>query len=231
MKTIVLLILLVTQAHAGIKLEHDLIQPFSSTKYPLKDFIADYANIMNVTISYPEDLIKTSEFIQLEINSPTSKENLSHMFYSVLDANDLTVIPKGAFLWIYPAREIRYLPTEVYTDDSYSKNSTFSMVLFTLKNPLSREIARNIRPILSRYGRVIHFSDGKTILISDLGTNLSRLSQTIANMDTDVALKNVLNEEPTKKEEPAEDKARIMELELEKKLLEKKYLELKEKNS
>ncbi len=85
-----------------------------------------------------------------------------------------------------------------------------------------------MRPFMSRWGRVIDMSDAKTILFHDRGDNTDRLLKTIENLDTEAAYKSVLTYKPKKDEDlnnPLNEK--IVELELEKKLIEKKYLELK----
>jgi type II secretory pathway component GspD/PulD (secretin) len=129
------------------------------------------------------------------------------------------------------SRENRYLAGPVSIDSSFSRDAAYKMVLYTLKHPLAPSITRNLRPYVSRYARVINFSDAHTLIISDMGINIDRLIKIIEAMDTAMAYKNFLAQKPQKTEQNSEEQEKILALELENKFLEKKYLELKETQS
>ena len=231
MKYFLLSFLICLSAQAEIKVQNGEVLPFSYTNYPLKSFVKEFAELMNVNVSYPAGTIDEKDRVFYKLNAKVSTAEFKKIFLEILDNFGLTGIEEDGVIWLSPARDIRYMISEVYIDNKFPKDASFSMVLFTLKHPLSSEIARNLRPFMSRYGRVIDFSDGKTILMSDQGTNIERLIETIKFMDTGKAYQSMLSFVP--KPDPDEThplQEKVMELEVEKKILEKKYMNLKEEH-
>jgi type II secretory pathway component GspD/PulD (secretin) len=224
----VLGLLLSLNAEAAFKLENDEILPFSNIHYPLKELIKDYSELMNLNATYPLDLISDKAEIYVELNSKTPKSTFTAIFNGLLDSMGYTVIVDDGFLWIKEQRDIRYTPSPVYLDQSFPKDASYGIAVHRLKYPLSTEVCRNLRPFMSRYGRIIDFSDARTLVIHEKGDNLERLLKTAEFLDTEIAYKNLLANVPKPDEDegnPLQEK--ILELELDKKLLEKKYLDLK----
>lgn len=223
------ILLFCTSVHAGFKREGNEILPFSEKNYPLKSFIQDYAEIMNVNITYPENLFRKETMVHVNFNTRIGQAEFEKIFYSILDMTGFTAIKEGEMMWLYHSRDIRYLPVNLYTDDTYPRNRSYSTVAVRLNNPLSSNIARNLRPILSRYGRVIDFSDGYTLIISDVGTNIERIVKTISSMDTKDAFANMVADKPAPKEEDNPLRDKLVDLQLENDILKKKLTEMKEK--
>jgi len=228
---LIFFLLLSLSAFAGLRVENNEIQPFSYTNYPLKSFVKDYAEMMDLNVTYVAGVLRDKDTVNLKLNAKVKKEEFKNIFYNVIDNFGVTGIEDHGVLWLNEARDIRFLISHVYIDESYPKNASFSTVIHKLKYPVSSEIARNLRPFMSRYGRVIDFFDGRTILLHDKGDNVSRLLETVKYMDTEKAYQSVLNYIP--KPDPDADnplKEKILDLETEKKILEKKYMELKEEH-
>lgn len=230
MKYLLFLLVSVT-AHAGIKVQGDQVQPFKSNAYPLRELLKDYAEITSTHIFYSDKTVDPRDVVQLQLNQSMSKADFKQIFYALLNAHGFSPMEESGFLWISPSRDNRYLPGPVYTDDSYPRDESFKLVVHTLKYPLARSITRNLRPYLSRYGRVINFSDARSIILSDLGDNIARLVKIVDSMDTELAYQQVLKEKPKTPEIDTVTQEKIVSLELENKILERKYLELKEQNN
>lgn len=226
-----LLMLLSLSAQATLKTDKETVLPFSYNGDSLKEVLKDYAEMMNLNITYVAYTIPEKARVYLEINNSMSREDYKKVIYNVMDNYGVTATEDGAVIWINSSRDIRYLPSALYTDSSYPKDSRYSTVIHKLKYPLSSEIARNLRPFMSRYGRVIDFSDARTILLHDKGDNISRLIETIQFMDTDKAYQAVLSFEPKIDPDAANPlKEKVIELELDKKILEKKLMGTREGN-
>lgn len=227
MKYLLLLCLSLT-AYAGIEVRDGMVQPFKSSAYPMRALIKDYAQIAGVHFLYSDKTVEAKESVQLQLNQAMSKDDFKKIFYTLLSAHGLSPMESSGFVWIAPSRDNRYLPGPVYTDDSYPRDPSFKLVVHTLKYPLGSSITRNLRPYMSRYGRVINFSDARSIILSDLGDNIARLVKLVESMDTELAYQQVLKEKPKAPEVDTSMQEKIVGLELENKILEKKYLELKE---
>jgi general secretion pathway protein D len=223
-----LLLVLSTQVHAGLRIMNGEVLPFTNAKYPIKEFIKDYAELTKLNVTYASNLIKDKETVHIQLATKTTIAEFKVLFYESLANLGYTPREDHNLLWINNTREVRYLASPVYTDQSFPKDASYSTVIYKLKYPLSSEICRNMRPFLSRYGRVIDVSDARTILFHDRGDNTTRLLKTIENLDTEAAYKSILAYKPKKNENDENPlKEKVVELELEKKLIEKKYLELK----
>lgn len=229
MKYLLLLLISIT-AQAGIKVQGDQVQPFKSNAYPLRELIKDYAEMTSTHIFYSDKTVDPKDVVQLQLNQAMSKSDFKQIFYALLNAHGFSPMEESGFLWISPTRDNRYLPGPVFTDDSYPRDASFKLVVHTLKYPLASSITRNLRPYVSRYGRVINFSDARTIILSDLGDNIARLVKLVDSMDTELAYQQVLKEKPKTPEIDTALQEKIVGLELENKILERKYLELKENN-
>lgn len=227
MKLILALFLCAT-AHGGFTRQGEEVRPFTNKSYPLVSLVEDFAAITGSAVSYADDLFRKDETVHVEFNAPVSLRDFEDFFYASLDQAQFTAVKENGVLWIYPSRDIRYLPVNVHLDDSYPKNKTYSTVLIKLKNPLSSNIARNLRPIMSRYGRVVDFSDGYTILINDLGTNIDRVKKTIASMDTEEAWEALLEAKPKIKEKEHPLRAKVLDLQIENDILKKKCADSRE---
>lgn len=225
-----LALLISTNVFAGINIANDKIQPFKLKDYPMKDLVKDYAELMNLTVSFPKSLFRENEKVNLDINSQMTKEEFQQIVFNLLNNRGYTPIEQNNITWIYNTRDIRYLSVPIAFNLDFPSDSRYRSLVYRLKFPISSMVARNLRPYMSRYGRVIDFSDARTLIINDASDNLKRLAKTIDYMDTENTYNNFVNDVPKKKEDDFNpDNVKIVELETEKKILEKKYQELKEK--
>ena len=96
---------------------------------------------------------------------------------------NLTIVKTGAFYKIMNIRDIRYVPTKIYTGSYTPDTERHVMKVISLKNVDANEISRNFRPFMSRYGRIIDIKQTNTVIISDTGANISRLEKLIKFLD------------------------------------------------
>lgn len=227
---IFILFYLSANAHA-FNIVNGEVQPISRRNYPLKDFIRDYAKLMKLNITYPSNLIKDKETVHIEFNSKVSIPEFKNVFYEAISNLGYSPLEENNVLWLVPAREMRYMYSSVYTDQNFPRNASFSTVLYKLKYPLSSEVARNLRPFVSRYGRVIDLSDARTLIFHDQGDIIERLIATIKSMDNEAAYHALINQAPeVDKDKNNPLKEKVLELEMEKKMLETMYLKLKDES-
>lgn len=192
MKFISLLMLLPAFAIAGIQSEGSYILPLDLKDYPIKNFIADYAKVVNKTIiADKRQLDKSKRKINLILNEKVNVQDFNKMFFTVLESHGFTAIPEGSFLRIISTRDIRYTPTALYESKEFPKTDEYIFVIHILKNPLAGEITRNMRPFMSRYGRIIDFNDSHSIAIQDRGSNINRLIDLINSLDTPKSLERL----------------------------------------
>ncbi|MBT4792778.1 MAG: hypothetical protein HON90_14480, partial [Halobacteriovoraceae bacterium] len=104
-------------------------------------------------------------------------------YLSALNMAGYTLVQSGAFYKIINARDVRYVPTKIYTGSYTPTTESHIMKVMALKNVDASEISRNFRPFMSRYGRIIDIKQTNTIIISDTGANIVRLEKLIKFLD------------------------------------------------
>ncbi len=152
-------------------------------KFDIKEFFVDYGKIKNINIIFSEDVVgKTFLYGKKEIK----KEELDFFASIIADENGYTMVVRKHLnqIEIISTRDVRYKTNSLYSD---IKNVPFNYnhVKFTMKleYALANEVTRNMRPFMSRYGRIIDERNANTIIISDTARNIHRLYKLIKVLD------------------------------------------------
>lgn len=104
-------------------------------------------------------------------------------YLAALNMAGHTLVKSGEFYKVINARDVRYVPTSIYTGSYTPDTEAHVMKILSLKNVDASEISRNFRPFMSRYGRIIDIKQTNTIIISDTGANINRLERLIKFLD------------------------------------------------
>lgn len=227
MKILIILLGLSLNTFAVLKVENQKVQPSEIKGMKLSEFITFYADTFNISITYEDRVVKDVD-INLVLNKELDKEEMTSLFDTVLMDNKLTKVENGVGFSIIETRDVRYTPVGTYSSENNPGGKQYIMVHHKMKFALSSEASRNIRPFLSRYGRVIDFADGKTIVLLDYADNIKRLISIISSIDNKNSFQSFLNKRQIKKRQDSEFlklQEEVVGLKLEKKILEKKYIE------
>ncbi len=142
------------------------------------------SKLTNKKYLYPKEL---KGEVKLSENFKITAENADDFLSEALAYNGFTRVPTNKDQWtVLNARDVRYVATPNYTygKDEIPNNYDHVMVNIKLKNShLTSEIARNFRPFMSRYGRIIDIKATGTIIISDTSKNVHRLIELIKVLD------------------------------------------------
>ncbi len=86
---------------------------------------------------------------------------------------------------VIPSRDVRYNGGRLHTDiEKVPDNYNHTMFSMRLKYAKSGVLSRNMRPFMSRYGRIIDERNANTLILSDTGKNIRRLHKLISSIDT-----------------------------------------------
>lgn len=115
--------------------------------------------------------------------SPITVGDAWKAYLAALNMAGHTLVKSGEFYKVINARDVRYVPTTIYTGSYTPDTEAHVMKIISLKNVDASEISRNFRPFMSRYGRIIDIKQTNTIIISDTGANINRLERLIKFLD------------------------------------------------
>lgn len=88
------------------------------------------------------------------------------------------------------ARDVRYKDLAVYENkDEIPNNHNYIRFIYKLKHVEGSDLARNVRPFMSRYGRIIDIESAKQIIISDVAKNVKRIIQIYEMVDVPETVK------------------------------------------
>lgn len=104
-------------------------------------------------------------------------------YLAALNMAGYSLVKTGAFYKVISARDIRYTPTKIYTGSYTPDTENYVMKVIALKYVSAAEIARNFRPFMTRYGRIIDIKQTNTVIIADTGSNINRLAKMVKFLD------------------------------------------------
>ncbi len=104
-------------------------------------------------------------------------------YLAALNMAGYSLVKTGAFYKVINARDIRYTPTKIYTGSYTPDTENYVMKVIALKYVSAAEIARNFRPFMTRYGRIIDIKQTNTVIIADTGSNINRMSKMVKFLD------------------------------------------------
>lgn len=172
---------------------------FPQSEFTVSDFVLEYGRYKDVNIIFSDGFkdAKTTLLGTKEIDVKHLESYLSH----VLQENGYFKVSLvgSRTLNILPARDVRYRTMPTYTDPKQIPDSyDYVVYMHQLKHVEAANIARNMRPLIGRYGRIIdHTADG--IVIADSAKNIKRVIEIMKALDTpqggkDIAEMKKLNE-------------------------------------
>lgn len=186
MKTFLLFILLSSSLYAEV-LKKNEAGDFILTKNSISasELVTDYARLMGYNMNIATNLKNESFEVQGDLLIP--KDQIESYVSSILMASGSAMIraPQSRFLQVIDDRDVRYTTVPTYTKlEEIPDNVNYAQYSFVLKHIDSSDLARNMRPFMSRYGRIIDVRD-RMVYIIDTGKNLRRIGKIAEAVDTE----------------------------------------------
>lgn len=106
------------------------------------------------------------------------------IFLSVLEINDLTIVPAGAVIKIIKSADARGKGVEtLLKSGSGAPEDRVVTQLCVLKYANASELAKLLKPLVPRSGLLIPYPDTNTVIIIDVQSNVDRLIDIIRELD------------------------------------------------
>lgn len=155
-----------------------------STKVNLQDLVQDYARLKSLNLQLDSKLDKN---VHLWGPLSVKKNNIDLFVTSLLAKHGKTILIDEALkqLNVISSRDVRYSAVKVYKNiEDVPHNYHYAQLILKLKHITTDRIARNMRPFLSRYGRVVDNNLSNQVTLSDTGVNIKMLYGLIKRLDT-----------------------------------------------
>lgn len=186
MKIIITLLLLsITFVHANDVLtkEGDDYK-VNQNKIELRDLLESYASLKGYNIQFE---VNPKGKLNIFGKKSIKKEDLDLFISSALNQMGYTSLYMKELnqLKVLSTRDVRYNESGVYDDiEKLPRDYTHVKFILPLKYVNGSYISRNMRPFMSRYGRIIDDKLSNKLIISDTAVNIHRLYDLIKKLDT-----------------------------------------------
>ena len=179
---ILLLLLISLSTNAAIKFNGDKLTIINN-QLDLKELAKVYANYkeLNLVLAPTFKNTKIEVFGKNTVEANELEKFISNIYFE----QGYTFLIRDNFLQVINSRDIRYKSVPMYNKIT-EVPKTYNVVQFTLATTHipSRDISRNLRPFMGRYGRIIDESNGQSLVIQDSALNIHRVYQIIKTLDT-----------------------------------------------
>ena len=158
----------------------EVITSFNFPNTSLQDLTKHMQKLTGINLIVEKDLKG-----KVSISAPTAITvgDAWKAYLVALNMNGLTLVKSGEFYRIVQARDIKSIPTKIYTGKYIPNTENFIVKIISLKNISSSGVLRSFRPFISRYGRIMEIKQTNTIIVQDTGSNINRLLKLIKFID------------------------------------------------
>jgi general secretion pathway protein D len=165
-----------------VKKSNDLFE-LKKKKFQIKEVFDDYARVRSLNIIYSTDV---KGKVYLYGVKDIKKEDLDLYISAVAAEGGYTIIENEELnqVEIIEGRDIRYKATKLFKDISkVPLTYNHYKYVIQLKYAKASDVSRNMRPFMSRYGRIIDEKNANSIIISDSGKNIHRIYRIMQQLD------------------------------------------------
>lgn len=114
-------------------------------------------------------------------SKPLNQEELLHLFRTVLELHDYTVVEVGNVIRIVPLKDARSSPVPV-TDEKTTERGFVTQVI-QLQNIAAAKVLPVIRPLVPQHSHLAAYDPSNSIVISDSIENIERIRLLIEKID------------------------------------------------
>jgi general secretion pathway protein D len=158
----------------------EIVQSFDFPDADIMDLTRHMQRLTGINLILDKDV---KGKVSISAPTPITVGDAWKAYLTALNMAGFALVKSGAFYKVINARDIRYTPTKIYTGNYTPDTENYAMRVLALKNVSAAEIARNFRPFMSRYGRIIDIKQTNTVIMADTGVNINRLVKMVKFID------------------------------------------------
>lgn len=185
MKAIIVLLCLMSLNAFAIRFNSEKDFIIDEPVFDVATLIKDYAKLKGYNVIIDEDVKGKLKLYGVK-KIPHNEIDL--FISAVADQTGYTILKNEKLnqIEVINSRDIRYRGGKIYTNiDDVPMDYNHVQYVTHLKYIEASEVSRNMRPFMSRYGRVIDEKNANTLIIADTGKNIHRLNKLISKIDTE----------------------------------------------
>jgi general secretion pathway protein D len=193
MKTLILLSLFLSASLKAEILRQTASGAYQITRNNFKtsELLSDYARLQGLNLNVAANL--KDESFESYGTMIIPEDQLEAYVSGILKKSGRSMVRKkdSRIVQVIDSRDIRYTIVPIYDDfKDVPINENEAQLNIRLKYMNSADLARNMRPFMSRYGRIIDVKNSNTVHVIDIGTNLRRIGKIVEILDLEAYAKD-----------------------------------------
>lgn len=118
--------------------------------------------------------------VTLVSSTPVAPEEVYDIFLSIMKVHGYVALEEGGIINILPANEgVRGAPLDARTDN----DSQMQIQVVSVRNVKAMQLVPTLKPLISKNGHLSAHASSNTLVISDTGRRLQRLTEIIRRLD------------------------------------------------
>lgn len=185
MKRLLLLLMLFNSICYGeliIPQESNNISPHHFQKVSLKDLISAFSKLTKSNILVSHEVRLNTIISDIYIQEEMDLDRYYSILNEILQGLGYLLMKTTFGYTLNSERNLRYSLDQTHLNPK--EYTTHEVRIHNLKYPLAKSIAHAIRPLLSRYGRLVSFSNEQTFVLVEKKENIDSLLQIINELDS-----------------------------------------------
>jgi general secretion pathway protein D len=159
----------------------DTVDSFDYKDAPISDVVNAIARLTGKRFIYEQNLNG-----KITIISPgkITVAEAWQLFLSSLSMNGMTIVPSGKFLKIQKMDDAKTGALEIYSGAYYPDGDQLITKIIRLKFLSAEDASKTFEKIIkSKAGQVIPYEKTNSLIVTDLGSNVSKISQVLEELD------------------------------------------------
>jgi len=168
----------------GLQIKDGKVLPFEFKNVSLEVAIEEISNVLDLSVAYNKSDLKEKLPVTLKVVSAIEKEELKEYFFRILSMHNMSYLEEDFGGIIMPTRNSRDFYIPLYEGQKTPDTNNNVLSSYRMQYPFGGMFIRNMRPDLSRYGRIMDFPKARSILIYDTGKKIQYFLASLKEFDT-----------------------------------------------
>lgn len=114
---------------------------------------------------------------------PVTRDELYNLFLSILEVHGYTAVRSGGVVRVIQSKDARSAPVSVRDVEAGDGNDEYVTQVMKLENISAAKLIPVLRPLVPQQAHMAAYAPSNAIIISDIASNIDRISDIIQRMD------------------------------------------------